>query len=143
MGGDQVIGEELALAGQTVQIIETGFELQQRSSARLAHQCQDMLFGVFRSHFHLSRDMVLHHFAQVSVAMFPVALQHIIADAGGHENFFYARDLADLAQEINLRLVVNFHQRANIRIEATFGGADALGEFPTTFEAVHVGGGAA
>jgi len=38
VGGDQVVGQELAFAGHTVQIIDPGFELQRRSCARLAHQ---------------------------------------------------------------------------------------------------------
>ena len=37
MGGNQVIGEKLAFAGQPVKIVETGFELQQLSAAGFAH----------------------------------------------------------------------------------------------------------
>ncbi len=119
-------------------------ELQQRCALPgLPINARTCVFGVLRGHLHLPRDVVLHHFAQVVIAVVLVAQQHIVADAGGHEDLLYARDLAHFAQQVDLRLVVHLHQRADFRVDAAFGGADALGEFPAALEAVHVGGRAA
>ncbi len=68
VGGDQVVGQELFLAGLGRDALETFFEAQQGLRAGLAHRLQDVLVGVLRGHLHLPGDVMLDQLAQVGVA---------------------------------------------------------------------------
>ena len=82
-------------------------------------------------------------FAQVLVAVLLVVQDHVVADAGCHEDLLDALQLADFAQQVDLRLVVDFEHGTDIRRDAALGRADAALEFLVALEAVHVGGRAA
>ncbi len=140
MGGDQVVGEELGFAGETAQAVELFLEFQQRLRAGFAHQVEDVIFGVLGSHLQLPGDVVLDDLAQVVLAAERIAEDHVVAQAGGHEDLLHPLQLPHLAEQFQLRAVIHFQQGADLGEETAFGRAGAVLEFLIALEAVHVGG---
>ena len=143
MRGDQVIGEELlfpCLAGEGIELL---FELEQAGLAGFPHFLQHMFFGVLGGNLYLPGDMLFDDLFQIFAAVVGIGIDQIVADAGGHKDFFDARDLAQLAQQLHLGLVIGFEGGANFGIDAALVHADAAVQLLLAFKAVHVGGRAA
>ncbi len=143
VSGDEVVGEELALAGSMRASVELFFEAQQGSHARLTHKVENGLFAVLGGQLHLPGDVVVDQIIQVSGGVPRIGLEQVGADAGGDEDFLDAGQAAQRLEQLELGAVVDRQVRAGFGVEAALTRAGAGFELAGTLETVHIGGRAA
>lgn len=143
VSGNEVVGEELALAGGLRAAVKLLFEAQQGGWAGLTHVGKYGLVAVFGGELHLAGDVVVDEVIYVSGGVLWIGQEQVGADAGGDEDLLDAGQATQRLEQVELGAVVDRQEGAGVGVEAALMRAGAGFELVGALEAVHIGGRAA
>ena len=142
VGGDEIVGQKLFLAGLFREAVEKAGEGKEEVGPRFSHQVQDRGLRVFRRDLHLSRDVVPDDLPQVFLSVPFIRQHHVVSDPGGDDDLFDAGDLPQGPEEFDLRGVVDVQFGTYFRKEALPVPAGPGRGLTGAFDPVHIGCGA-
>jgi len=143
VSGDEVVGEELSLAGGLRAAVKLLFEAQQGGWAGLTHVGEYGLVAVFGGELHLAGDVVVDEVVYVSGGVLRIGQEQVGADAGGDEDLLDAGQATQRLEQVELGTVVDQQGRAREGVEAALTLAGARFELVEALKAVHISGRAA
>ena len=143
MGGHEIVGQELSLPPLPVEGVETFLELDQPVDGGFPHKSQDPVGGMLRCNLHLSGHMMGYDPPEVVVPVSLVGEYHVVPYTGVDEDPPHTGHGGYPPQKGDLTGMVDGHPGTGFRTEASAVPTDPIRYFLRTFDAVHVGCGAA
>ena len=111
--------------------------------AGLLHDLEHRLADVLRRHLELAGDVARHQRLQVAVAVLPIGLGEIVADARPDEEVLHARYGLGLGVQLDQRAVIHPEEPAHARVDARRPPAGPVRLGVGAGHLPHVGGGPA
>lgn len=131
------IGDQILLFARLLRVgIEQFLKAVVAAHARLKHFRQRPLLRMLRGNLQVAADVVGRQLFNVA----RIGHRQIVAHPGGDEDLLHALKIAGAAVEIDSRLMVGVHVRADLRIDAGEPAAGLLGARRGAAQHVHVGG---
>ena len=93
MGGNEIIGEELALPASARGGVKLLLETQERLDARLAHRREHALRHMLRRQLQLAGNMMLRKGLNIRAPVRRIGCDQVRTDAGCHKNMLDARQV--------------------------------------------------